>query len=51
MKIKPGIVECVIVNDILKFKYVNMLIYQSKSLNLNLNLIVFSINQAIKCLL
>ena len=32
-------------------KYVNMVIYKSKSLNLNLNLTVFSINQAIECLL
>ena len=54
MTIKPGIVASVIVNDIRSFwnltKF-NMVIYRSKSLNLNLNLIVFSENQAIKCLL
>ena len=52
--IKPGSVACVIVNDSRPFwnlKIVNMLIYKSKSLNLNLNLIVFSMNQAIECLL
>ena len=52
--IKPGSVACVIVNASQPFwnlKIVNMLIYKSKSLNLNLNLIVFSMNQAIKCLL
>ena len=52
--IKPGSVACVIVNDSRPFqnlKIVNMLIYKSKSLNLNLNLIVFSMNQAIEYLL
>ena len=52
--IKPGSVACVIVNNSRPFwnlKIVNMLIYKSKSLNLNLNLIVFSMNQAIECLL
>ena len=47
-------VACGIVNDIRpfwNFKLVNMLIYKSKSLNLHLNLIAFSTNQAIKCLL
>ena len=51
---KPGSVACVIVNDSRLFwnlKTVNMLLYKSKSLNLNLNLIVFSMNQAIECLL
>ena len=51
---KPGSVACVIVNDSRPFwnlKIVNMLIYKSKSPNLNLNLIVFSMNQTIKCLL
>ena len=45
---------CVIVTDSRPFwnlTIVNMLIYKSKSLNLNLNLIVFSMNQAIECLL
>ena len=48
--IKPGSVACDIVNESRPFwnlKIVNMLIYKLKSLNLNLNLIVFSINQAI----
>ena len=48
--IKPGSVACVIVNDSRPFwnlKIVNMLIYKLKSLNLNLNLIVFLMNQAI----
>ena len=48
--IKPGSVAFVIVNDSRPFwnlQIVNMLIYKSKSLNLNLNLIVFSMNQAI----
>ena len=48
--IKPGSVASVIVNDSRPFwnlKIVNMLINKSKSLNLNLNLIVFSMNQAI----
>ena len=52
--IKLGSVACVIVNDSRPFwnlKIVNMLIYKSKSLDLNLNLIVFSMNQAIECLL
>ena len=51
---KPGSVACVIVSDSRPFcnlKIVNMVIYKSKSLNLNLNLIVFSMNQAIECLL
>ena len=51
---KPGSVACVIVNysrPFLNLKIVNMLIYKSKSLNLNLNLIVFLMNQAIECLL
>ena len=53
-EIKPGTVACVIMNDSRPFwnlKIVNMFLYISKSLNLNLNLIVFSMNQAIECLL
>ena len=41
---KPGSVACVIVNDSRPFwnlKIVNILIYKTKSLNLNLNLFVF----------
>ena len=51
---KPGSMACVIVTDSRPFwnlTIVNMLIYKSKSLNLNINLIVFSMNQAIECLL
>ena len=51
---KSDSVACVIVNNSRPFwnlKIVDMLIYKSKSLNLNLNLIVFSMNQAIECLL
>ena len=51
---KPGSVACDIVNDSRPFwnsKSISMLIYKSKSQNLNLTLNVFPMNQAIECLL